>query len=473
MNKFGNHLCWLLLALAWSFSAMSKAPEGPDNGAARLIDRLEREFVGSFPAKAAAQGTFREFSLVASESQWGILPPYRTDVWAYNGTIPGPVFRIQLGETIRVNFTNLLPQPTSVHWHGVRVPNAMDGVPGVTQQAIATGNTFIYEFTPKDAGTFWFHPHVRSAEQIERGLSGVLIVEHPHEPRYSRDLVLVLDDWLLRRDGKIYEAFVTRHDLAHDGRWGNVLTVNGQFQPSITAKAGERIRIRMINVANGRVFAPAFPDLSPEVIAVDGMLTARPFPLGRFPMAPGNRIDVDLVIPKTSPGKQFKIVDVFSEQGIPLAFLEIDPEKSTETPAFQSPRAGHFPDWVGAINAPVSHEYVLDAKRGGPYGIAWTIDGNAWPSGTGIELRSGRFSRLRLVNNSYRLHPMHLHGQFFRLLARDGNATFEPYWRDTVLIGPKESIDIGLVPLDTGDWANHCHILEHAEAGMMTVLKVR
>jgi FtsP/CotA-like multicopper oxidase with cupredoxin domain len=98
-------------------------------------------------------------------------------VWAYNGQVPGPVLRVRLGETLRVHFTNNLPEETTIHWHGVRLPNAMDGVPGVTQPPVPPAGEFVYEFTPKDAGTFWFHPHVRASEQVERGLYGVLVVE--------------------------------------------------------------------------------------------------------------------------------------------------------------------------------------------------------------------------------------------------------------------------------------------------------
>ena len=141
-----------------------------------LVTQLENEFTGSYPANAAPPAKVRAFDLTASTTEWGLVPPYRTAVWAYNEQIPGPVLRIKLGETVRVNFTNELPQATTIHWHGVRVANAMDGVPGVTQPAIPSGEGFVYQFTPKDAGTYWFHPHVNAAEQIERGLHGVLIV---------------------------------------------------------------------------------------------------------------------------------------------------------------------------------------------------------------------------------------------------------------------------------------------------------
>jgi len=446
--------------------------DGKDS-VSELLVKLEREFANSFPKDASPNGTVREFDLVASEGNWGIMPPYQTKVWAYNGQIPGPIFRIKLGESIKVRFINRLPQSTTVHWHGIRVPNAMDGVPGVTQEPIPSGGSFSYQFTPKDAGTFWFHPHVNSAEQIERGLHGVLIVEDPDEPQYSRDLVWVLDDWLLNKTGEIHDKFVTRHDLAHDGRWGNFPTINGTFQLPVSVKAGERIRLRIINVANGRVFVPQFQGLSPIVIAVDGMLTGTPFPLKRFLLAPGNRIDLDITIPRSSENTTFNIIDTYTRKPFPLAYFHIQSGNTSGTPKFKPPQAHHIPQWEEAINAPVLHEYMLDAKEDRSSRITWTIDGNAWPNGKTHELPLGQFSRLRFTNNSYRLHPMHLHGQFFKLIARNGKSVDENYWRDTVLIGPEQSVDIGLVPLDTGKWANHCHILEHAEAGMMSMIWVK
>src|SRR5207249_6543867 len=165
----------------------------------------------------------------------------------------------------------------------------MDGVPGVTQPAVQPGETFVYEFTPKDAGTFWFHPHVRASEQVERGLFGVLVVEDVEPRPYSQDVMWVLDDWLLTSEGEIFPQFNTRHDLAHDGRWGNVVTVNGRTREQLFVKAGERIRLRLLNVANGRVFRPDLSGLDAKVIAVDGMYAARPVDPVGFELAPGNR----------------------------------------------------------------------------------------------------------------------------------------------------------------------------------------
>src|SRR5258708_4048565 len=164
--------------------------------AGSFLGRAERstalgEFAGAYPILARPNGIVRTFDLVAAPADVTFGDGRRLHVWAYNGTVPGPTLRVRLGETLRVRFTNRLPQPTTIHWHGVRVPNAMDGVPGVTQPAIQPGESFVYEFTPKDAGTFWFHPHLRSSEQIERGLFGVLVVEDRLPRPYSRDVVWV------------------------------------------------------------------------------------------------------------------------------------------------------------------------------------------------------------------------------------------------------------------------------------------
>ncbi len=438
-----------------------------------------REFAGSYPRDASPSGTVREFELVAAPSTVSLFDGRAFDVWAYNGQVPGPTLRVHLGDTLRVTFTNKLPQPTTIHWHGVRVPNAMDGVPGITQSPVQPGDTFVYEFTPKDAGTYWFHPHLRSSEQIERGLFGALIVDDPSPPAYSRDELWVLDDWLLTRDGALYPEFNTRHDLAHDGRWGNLITVNGRTMPRMEVQPGQRIRLRLLNVANGRVFAPDFTGLDVKVIAVDGLYASRPFDLAGFEIAPGNRVDVDITIPSDAAGRRVSVVDRFTKRAMPLAEIVVGVD-STVTPGFESPARAHVPLWRGAEETIAARaEFALNAQAGGPFGIQWTINGAAMDHATHAlpahreQLPIGEFSRLRFVNESYRLHPMHIHGLFFKVLARNGAAVDEPHFRDTVLVHPKETVDIGTVPEDAGQWMLHCHILEHAESGMMTVIDVR
>ncbi len=392
-------------------------------------------------------------------------------VWAYNGQIPGPTMRVRLGETVRVHFTNRLAQPTTIHWHGIRVPNSMDGVPDVTQPAVPPGGSFVYEFTPKDPGTFWYHPHVRSSEQVERGLYGALIVDDARPRPYSQDVLWVLDDWRLTREGAIDPEFVTRHDLAHDGRWGNRITVNGRTDEVLTVKAGQRIRLRLLNAANGRVFAPDFSALDAEIIAFDGMYAARPLVPSGLELAPGNRVDLGGSRGIQQAGREFAIINRFTRRPHVLAQIMVERE-IVETPVFSSPASARIPAWEGSESAQSRLRYVLDARRGGEYGIEWTLNGLAYPQTSDDVLVHGEWAKVTFVNRSARLHPMHIHGLFFKVLSRNGRPVDELFWRDTVLLRPRETIDVGVVPLDVGVWMVHCHILEHAAAGMMTLLTV-
>jgi FtsP/CotA-like multicopper oxidase with cupredoxin domain len=491
-------------------AALSAAGAGRVPAAKVPAAKPPAELENAYPVEIQASGVVREFTIRAAPTRLPLIGLEQVDVWAYNGQVPGPTLRLKLGETLRVRFHNDLPQPTTIHWHGVRVPNAMDGVPGVTQPPVPPGGQFVYEFTPKDAGSFWFHPHLRASEQVERGLFGVLIVEDVSPPPFSRELVLVLDDWLLGRDLQIDPLFNTGRDLSHDGRWGNYITVNGERRPQLTVRSGERLRLRLINVANGRVFAPDFGGgLDPRVIAVDGLYTARPLDLSSLELAPGNRLDLDLTVPAASPDGPWRVYDVFGERNtrhtiaelrktaaglppsfdekaalartppLPLFSLAAEAGEAATTARFESPARAHVPAWSDSAERPLRAEFKLDARPGGEYGLQWTINDQAFDHHAhqtgGVDLAvlpHGEWSKLRFVNKSPRLHPMHLHGTFFKLLTRNGVAADEPFFRDTVLIRRQETIEIGLVPLDKGRWMMHCHILEHAESGMMALLRV-
>jgi len=444
-------------------------------------ERLLREFAGAYPTAARPNGTIHELDIVAAPTELPLLDGSgKLRVWAYNGQVPGPTLRIRLGDTLRVRFTNRLPQPTTIHWHGVRVPNGMDGVPHLTQPPVEPGGTFVYEITPKDAGTFWFHPHVRSSEQVERGLYGVLIVDDERPAPYDADVVWVLDDWLLDEQRQIFGQFNTMHDLMHDGRWGNVITVNGRTSERLQAHPGDRIRLRLVNSANGRIFKPDFGGLDVRILAVDGLYLREAIPYRGFELAPGNRLDLDIRFGTAASGLQ-PIVDRFYEQQTNhLADIVVDGVGARDPASersFAPPAHGHVPAWREALAQPVTKQFRLNARRGGEHGIEWTINdaafaGHDHAAPPALTMRAGTFQRLQFTNLSYRLHPIHLHGMFFRLLARNGVPVDEPFFRDTVLVHGQETVDLGLVPLDAGRWMMHCHILEHAEAGMMTTLEV-
>ncbi|MBU2089410.1 MAG: multicopper oxidase domain-containing protein, partial [Alphaproteobacteria bacterium] len=260
-----------------------------------------------------AEPAMRKYALKPMPAMANIVGAEHPDtaIWGYNGIAPGPELRLRQNEILEVAVENGIDQPTTLHWHGIRLPNAMDGVPGVTQDAIAPGGRFTYRFAVPDAGTYWYHPHLGASEQIGRGLYGPLIVEEPEPIRVDRELVWLLDDWRLGRDAQILDGFDDLHDKTHGGRIGNTLTLNGKLTESVPVRAGERLRLRLINVANGRLFSLDFQGHNPQIIALDGHPVTPHAPQGgRITLGPGMRADIVLDL-QGKPGERFEVIDRF------------------------------------------------------------------------------------------------------------------------------------------------------------------
>lgn len=414
-----------------------------------------------------------------------------TDVWAYDGQIPGPVIRVRQGGRLAVRVENGLPEETTVHWHGIRMPNAMDGVPHLTQAPILPGDAFSYEFDLPDAGTFWYHPHANSSVQLGRGLSGALIVEEAEPPRVDRDLVWLLDDWRLTRDAALAEDFGNFHDASHAGRLGNTVTLNGRLPDRIALRPGERLRLRLINAANARVFGLDFGELAPVVVALDGQPVAPHAPEGGVvTLGPGMRADLMLDVPARMAGP-VAVRDVFYA-GQEYHFADLAPEGE--------PLRDRAPDWPMELPPnPLAEPDVARARReaivfhGGMMGQAmmgaradammaemregrlWFVNGAA---ATGhllaplLSVARDESVVLEMENLTAWHHPIHLHGHAFRVLRRDGRPTPRREWQDTVLMAPRERVEVGFVADNPGDWMLHCHVLEHQASGMSAVLRV-
>jgi len=443
---------------------------GRSDGSAALRRDLEAEFDGAYPAEPAGGGDLVEVELVASPSTIELIDGTATDVWSYNGSVPGPPIRISLGDTLRVTVRNELEAATTIHWHGIRVPNDMDGVPDVNQPRIEAGESFVYEFTPPDAGTYWYHSHTDGSEQLERGLYGSLVVDdRENTTDYDHDVVWVLDDWRLTDDGQIDPEFNTSNDRTQSGRWGNLITVNAGIDEQLEVRPGDRIRLRLVNASNGRVYTPDFGNLDATLIAVDGLITKTNRDASSLVLAPGNRVDLDIVAPTTAGS--YTVNDLYSGLSQPLASLLVADQELATANDFAAPTNPAVPDWESALEAPVDHELVFETVNVDDEWL-WTINGKSYPDHEPLELTAGQFTKIRLVNQTHPLHPMHLHGQFFKVLTRNGEPVDEPHFRDTVLLDRLDVVEIGLVPLDEGTWVLHCHIQEHAEAGMMTIMNV-
>src|SRR5918911_5429917 len=211
----------------------------------------------AFPSRRSyADPATKEYRLAAQAATVNLTGDGYPDtaVWAYDGTVPGPELRVRQGEPLRITVVNKLGEDSTVHWHGIRLPNAMDGVPGLTQKPIRPGESFVYEFTPPDAGTFWYHPHVDSLQQLGRGLAGALIVEESEPvPGIDRDLLWLIEDWRLDDKGRIAGGFGNRMEAGMSGRIGNTVTINGRVPHSVPVQAGERVRLRLVNAALARI----------------------------------------------------------------------------------------------------------------------------------------------------------------------------------------------------------------------------
>jgi FtsP/CotA-like multicopper oxidase with cupredoxin domain len=303
-------------------------------------------------SRAIAQSA-REYTLLAAPARVPIVdaPHGRTNVWAFGGQVPGPEIRIRQGERLRLVAENGLPEATTVHCHGIRLPNAMDGVPHLTQEPILPGAKFVYEFACPDAGTFWYHPHANSAAQVGRGLYGALIVEEHEPPPVDREVVWVLDDWRLQNDGSIHPDFRNLHDITHAGRIGNTITLNGRVTDTFPVQAGERIRLRLISVTNARVFALDFEEHAPVVIAIDGQpVEPHAPPGGRIVLGPGMRMDLMLDL-SGKPGGRYAIRDDFYPRAS-YTFLEL---AYAERPLRDSPLTGNIRLPANPLSEPDCH----------------------------------------------------------------------------------------------------------------------
>lgn len=415
-----------------------------------------------------------EFTLEARIANVEIAPGMTAALWTYNGTLPGPYIRAKVGDRLVVHFRNSLPEATTIHWHGVRVPNDMDGAPGMTQEPIAPGAEFRYEFVLRDAGTFWYHPHQSSSDQVGRGLYGPIVVEDPSDAKaFGDDLVLMLSDLGLDDDGRL---------LAKDnggafgdlfGREGNVLLVNGKVRPRLKARAGKPQRWRIINAARARYYSFLLPGAPFTRIGGDGGLAARPERVSRLLVVPGERADV-VYTPATRPGTivplRWRPIDrgygtAFNRQSETIMDIETVDEPAVTAAAIpERLRDIPAPDVSGAIE----HSLELTIKGEGSV-VEMGINGVPSWQAEPLHARIGETHVWTVTNNSSFDHPFHLHGYFFRVLDDER----VPEWKDTVNVPVKSSIRIA-IDFDErpGMWMYHCHILDHADVGMMGHLHV-
>ncbi len=448
-------------------------------------------------------------------------------MYAFNRQQPGPLIRVDEGATIIVAFHNALDRPSSVHWHGVRLENRYDGVVGVTQEAVPPGGSFVYHVHFRDAGIYWYHPHVREDIEQDLGLYGNMLVQPALAGAYGpahREEVVTLDDFLMGDSGPVpYGDDAPTHTLM--GRFGNVFLINGELRYTLTVQRGEVVRFYFTNVANSRIFNISFADAPMKIVGGDVSRYEREAWVPSVVLAPAERAIVDVMFPQsgevalsnriqavnhmlgtfTPEVDTLGVVTVRQTPASPdyaSAFrqLRVNSDVISEIDRFRSYIA-RPPDKTlilrmdasrlsGALLSTLLVGYAppVDWNDGMPMmnwlmtaqDARWTLQDPA----TGREnmdidwhFRVGQVVKIALVNPAGTFHPMshpiHLHGQRFLVVKRNGVLNPDLVWKDTVIVPVGETVEILLELSNPGRWMLHCHIAEHLGAGMMMTFDVQ
>lgn len=517
---------------------------GPDQRSGRLgtMDQsgsggeFSRDMAGLPEARATETVTLKNGDVY--EMEMSAVRKKIGDRWvrmlAYNGSVPGPVFSIPQGAEITVRLKNTTDIETTMHSHGVRMENAFDGVPDMTQQPIRPGETFEYRLRFLDAGAYWYHPHVRTDYALEAGLYGNYIVA-PADTDYwagaNREVALILDDIALDKNGILpFRKDVADHTLM--GRFGDVMLVNGETDYALQVKQGEVVRLYLTNAANTRAFNFTLPNVRMKLVGADVGRYERETFVNGILLGPGERRVVDVLFetPGTytmtheTPGKKYELgtvtvasdkaassfaeefsglrtnTEVTEEMQVLEPYFDAAPDKSLRLTLDMNSRlqgmmssgggnmgGGHMMDdgsmmsgaMMGQGDDGDAFEWedtmpamnrISDASM-----MTWklvdTATGKANKDITGWKFKVGDKVKIRIFNDPQSAHPMqhpiHFHGQRFAVLATNGVKNENAVWKDTVLIPKGDTVDILLDVSNPGEWMAHCHILEHAESGMM------
>ncbi|MCM3270857.1 multicopper oxidase family protein [Paenibacillus elgii] len=437
--------------------------------------------------------TGKEINLTASVSNQEIASGKTLPVWTFNNSVPGPQIRVKQGDTVKINLKNQLPEPVTIHWHGVPVPNAMDGIPGVTQNAVQPGQSFMYEFKADVPGTYWYHSHQDSVNQLDRGLYGSFVVEGKNEEKVDRDYTLMLDEWMSSGEmpgmnmsgGNMSGMDHSTMNMGHDMSMYDLYTINGKsgsLVDQLPVKQGDKVRIRLINAGylshqihlHGHEF---------KVIATDGQPINNSDILkdNVINIAPGERYDIEFVA--NNPGKW-----LIEDHGNNAAIKGMKATIAYEGAAAGSDKANESEKLAavdmsrygqaGKANFTLDQKYTLEYTMNlntemKNEEMGYTINGKTFPETEPINVKKGDTVKVRLVNNSKTDdHPMHLHGHFFQVLSKNGKPLEgSPLMKDTLNLKPGDEYVVAFEAANEGNWMFHCHDLHHASAGMVTELK--
>ncbi|MBV1790231.1 multicopper oxidase family protein [Marinobacterium sp. D7] len=418
-----------------------------------------------------------DYQLIVEPADIGLIEGTSTPAWCFNGGFPAPVIRARQNKPVRIEVVNRLAEPTTIHWHGLRIRNDMDGVPFLCQKPIQPGDTFVYEFTPPDAGTFWYHPHMNSIEQLGKGLVGILIVDEEQDPGFDLDLALAMKNWHVTPDGA-FTVLSKPREAARMGTPGRLMTINGEQNPHYQVPAGGAVRLRFANVDNTLTYELNCSDPEVQILAIDGNPLAEPRPLAGYLIGPGMRLDLGLMAPE-SLGEQVHfthrdkpLLSLISAEGDARAQrLPRLPMNPIPPPDLDNAETLSFAfEWDASIN-PVN-------ENGEMHPVFWTINRVAWQGMSDghippplARLERGKTYIFSLENATQYHHPIHLHGHTFTILDSDSRQ-IDSYQSDTALLGKYERIRVAFVADNPGRWMYHCHVVDHMKTGLMGYVEV-
>ena len=443
----------------------------------RQPDGWDRDVAIRQPVDLNPDPHILEVNIEATVVAQTILPGTTTPVWTYNGQIPGPLLRAHTGDRVIVHFTNHLPEATTIHWHGIRLSADMDGTPSA-QPPVEPNGTFDYSFVVPDAGLFWYHPHLHTNVQVADGLYGALYVEDAPPVRdFGDEVTLVLSDMQVNADGSLPAPNLMDGAISIWGREGDIVWVNGKVTPTILARRGQRQRWHLVNAAGSRYFNMDFAGHHFTRIGGDGGLREAPVESETLLLVPGERADV-LVTPDATVGTTLAVRWLPYDRGFGTAldrvpsdilYVKIAEDVSGPVPPSLPTTLRTIPavDVEGARS-----QRVFLALVGAGYGV----NGENFGGGEEGALHGivGQTDVWTIKNDSPFDHPFHIHGFFFQVLDSDTSQPVSPReWKDTVNIPQNKTLKLAVNYDDRpGMWMFHCHILDHAEIGLMGMLHV-
>lgn len=489
----------LLTSLALTLAACS-SDQGDDNKSEQNTKNNKVEAV----ATSVATWDGNVISLVAKEATLKLNNEATVDAWTFNGSVPGTQIRVTEGETVKIKLKNELTEPVAIHWHGIHVPNEMDGIPGVTQNAVQPGETFTYEFTPTVPGTYMYHTHQNAVNQLDMGLYGSFIVE-PKEKTYDQDYTLMLDEWISQPEESNMEMSTNESGhmnhgdmsgehgsssnesnntgMGHNMSAYDIFTMNGKSGDSIEplkVKEGETVRIRLANIGylshkmhlHGHKY---------KVVAIDGQELSEPMEINDelIAIAPGERYDIEFVA--DNPGNWYleehgdgKGVDgmkaVIQYEGTNKSKDKSD--QNNDLPLFAFTNNGGTNKGGFTLDQQYDVEYTMDLNGNNNKNV-WTINSKSFPEIDGLNVEKGDLVKVKLINNSPKGvdHPMHLHGHSFQVLSKNGQPVVGTIIKDTINLKPGDEYVVAFEADNPGNWLFHCHDLHHATGGMVDLIK--